>query len=49
MKNRKFRPKEISSSEVVECFLCIHKNKCVCGTVININCGSFKQKAGIRK
>lgn len=49
MKNRKFIPKEINSNHIVECYKCKHENKCINAIVVTTDCGSFKQRAGIRK
>ena len=51
MKNRRYIPKEIKPElgKVQFCFRCIHEKKCINGTCIVNDCGSFQQRAGIKK
>lgn len=48
MKDRKYIPKEVKSG-IVECFRCVHEHKCVREMFVTTDCGSFKNRVGIRK
>ena len=45
----KFIPKEEKNGYLVLCLNCIHKNKCIYSNFVQMNCGSFTKRAGIRK